>query len=49
MSITMSNYNFVVNDEPINEPINEPIKLTDRELTVLQMMKCNAELPEGKS
>lgn len=35
---------MAVNDEPINEPINEPIKLTDRELTVLQMMKHNAEI-----
>lgn len=32
----MSNYIFVVNDEPI--------KMTDRELMVLQMMKRNAEI-----
>lgn len=34
------NYNSIIN----NEPINEPIKLTDRELFVLQMMKNNAEI-----
>ncbi len=38
------NYNSIIKDEPINEPINEPIKLTDRELFVLQMMKNNAEI-----